>query len=129
MSDLTRWIDATLPTAAHRAAREQRRAAHAWRRINDKFETVTSVAFKNAAGTTLAAQSVRIEWDNRASLVSGAAGTAGRMNLNVFGVNNHPTRGTVDMKEGYRFVLNNDEYRCTEVIEQLGERQGIFVAI
>lgn len=129
MSDLITWMGATIPTAAQRTAKAQRRAAHTWRRLNDKEQPVTSVAFKNASGTILAAQTVRVEWDNRASMVSSAAGSSAKMNLVVYGIRNHPTLPTTDIKEGYRFVLNGDEYRCSEVIETLGERQGIFVAI
>lgn len=129
MSDLAAWMTGVLPTAGQRTAKAQRRAAHAYRRLNDKEQPVTSIAFKNGAGTVLAAQTVRVEWDNRASIVSSTAGAAGKMNLVVYGIRQHPTLATTDIKEGYRFVLNGDEYRCSEVIDTLGERQGIFVAI
>lgn len=129
MSDLLNWMQATLPTAAQRTAKAQRRAAHAWRRLHDKFEPVTSVAFKTAAGVTLAAQEVRIEVDNRASMSSSAAGSAPRMTLIVYGVRNHATIADTIMEEGFRFILGSDEYRCIDVILTLGEIQGIFVAI
>jgi hypothetical protein len=120
MSDLINWISATAPTAAQRAAREDRRAAHADRRVNDKWEVTSTVAFKNAAGTTLAAQEVRIESDNSATPSESVAGGAPKRKVIVFAV-----AGT-DIKEGYRFVYQNDSYRCVDVIQQLGEVQGIF---
>lgn len=129
MSDLIAWKEASIPTAAQRTRKAQQRAADSYRRLNDKEQPMTSVAFKTAAGTILASQEVRLEWDNRASMVSSAAGSAAKMGLIVYGIRNHATRVTTDIKEGYRFVLNGDEYRCSEVIETLGERQGIFVAI
>lgn len=129
MSEYLNWMQINVPTAAQRTAKAQQRAAHTYRRLNDKEEPPTSVAFKNAAGTILAAQTVRVEWDNRATMVSSAAGAAAKMTLIVHGIRNHATLPTTDIKEGYRFVLNGDEYRCSEVIDTLGERQGIFVAI
>lgn len=118
-----------MPTAAQRTARAQRRAVHARRRINDKEPTVTSVVFKTAAGVALAAQEVRVELDDRSSLDFSAAGAAPRMAAVVYGIRQHATLADTDMKEGYRFVLGNDEYRITDIIDTQGERQGVAVAI
>lgn len=128
MFSLSDWIGGTQKTAAQRAAREQRRAAHANRRINDKWEVTTTVAFKNAAGTILAAQEVRIESDNSATPSESAAGVAPRRKVIVYGVRDHESLVDTDIREGYRFVYANDEYRCVDVILQLGEIQGIFEA-
>lgn len=128
MSDYLNWMQANAPTPAQRAAREQRRAVHALRRINDKWAVTTSVAFKTAAGATLAAQEVRVEVDNRSSQLSSAAGQAPRMQLIVYGIRDHATLPDCDMKEGYRFVLGTDEYRIEKVTDNPGERQGIAVA-
>lgn len=105
--------------------REQERAADAWQRINEK---PSSVAFRNVAGTILAAQTVRIEVDNRASDNISAAGAAPKMKAIVYGVRNHATLANTDIKEGYRFVYANDEYRCVDIILTLGEIQGVFEA-
>ncbi len=126
---MTIWIGATIPTAAQRTAKAQRRAAHTWRRLHDKFQPPTSVAFKNAAGTTLAAQTVRVEVDNTASPAESAAGVAPRRRVIVYGVRNHPTLTDTDIREGYRFVLDNDVLRCVDVIITLGEIQGIFESV
>jgi hypothetical protein len=87
------------------------------------------VAFKNAAGTTLAAQTVRVEVDNTASPAESAAGVAPRRRVIVYGVRNHPTLTDTDIREGYRFVLDNDVLRCVDVIITLGEIQGIFESV
>lgn len=104
---------------------EEQRAALAWRRIQDK---PSSIAFRNAAGTVLAAQTVRLESDNSATLAEGVAGSAPKRKIVVFGVRNHATVADTDIKEGYRFVLLGDEYRCVDIILTLGEIQGIFQA-
>lgn len=123
MLNLSDWISATQKTRAQRARREELRAAHALRRIHDKWEVTTTVVFKNAAGTLLAEQEVRIESDNSATPSESAAGVAPRRKVVVYGV------PETDIKEGYRFVYANDEYRCVDVIDTLGERQGVFEAI
>lgn len=128
MSELLTWMQTTMPTAAQRTARERRRAVHALRRINDKFTTVTSVTFKTAAGVTLAAQEVRLEYDNRSTPSESAAGQAPSMKLIVYGIRNHATLPDTVMEEGYRFVYLNDVYRIENVIETLGERQGVATA-
>ena len=112
-----------LPTPAETTAE---RAANAWRMINDN---PSSVAFKKPDGTVLAAQTVRLERDNRASLAQSAAGNAPRANLIVFGVLDHPSIADTDMDEGYRFNANGDAYRIIDVIRTLGEIQGVAEAI
>lgn len=129
MSDLSTWLSGTLPTPAQRTAKAQKRAAHAWRRLHDKFQPPTSVTFKTAAGATLAAQTVRVESDNTATASESAAGAAAKRKVIVFGIRNHATLTDTDIKEGYRFVLDNDEYRCVDTIITLGEIQGIFESV
>lgn len=129
MLNLSDWMNATQKTQAQRAMREALRAAHAARRIADKFEELTEVAFKNAAGTLLDAQEVRIESDNSATPAESAAGAAPKRKVIVYGIRDHATLPDTDIKEGYRFVYNGDEYRCVDVIDTLGERQGVFEAV
>lgn len=125
MLDLSSWSSGTLKSAQARTLQAQRRAANAWKRINDK---PTSVAFKTAAGVTLAAQTVRIEVDNRADTAESDAGQTPRMNVIVYGIRGHATLTDTDIAEGYRFVLNGDEYTIKDVILQIGEIQGVGVA-
>lgn len=126
MIDLSGWIAATQKTQAQRAERERVRAAHAHRRINDKWEVTTTVVFKTSLGVILAAQEVRIESDNSASPSESAAGATPKRKVIVYGVRDHATLPDIDIKEGYRFILNSDEYRCVDTIVTLGEIQGIF---
>jgi hypothetical protein len=102
------------------------RASLAWARIQDK---PTSVAFRPPTGAALAAQTVRVEVDNRQSMVASASGVAPRMQAVVFGVRGHPTVADTIIAEGYRFVLGNDEYRVDDIILTIGEVQGIASAI
>lgn len=126
MITYSNWLSGTLVTAGERTLREQERAADAWQRINEK---PTSVAFRNVAGTILAAQTVRIEVDNRASDNISAAGAAPKMHVIVYGIRNHATLANTDIKEGYRFVYANDEYRVIDIILTTGEIQGIAEAV
>lgn len=127
--DLLAWMQGTLPTAAQRTAKAKRRAAHAWRRIHDKEEPPTSITLRTAAGVDRAAQTVRIEVDNRASVIGSAAGSVPKMGLIVYGVRNHATLADTIMAEGDRFVLNGDSYRIEDVIDNPGDRQGTAVKI
>lgn len=117
MVDLGLWLYDTDAIPA------QNRAAAAWNRINDK---PSSVAFKNAAGTIQAAQTVRIEYDNSASQSEDVSGQTAVRKLIVFGVRGHGTITNTDIREGYRFVYDGDEYKCVSTILTIGEIQGIF---
>jgi hypothetical protein len=117
--NLSAWLTDTAPIS------ETERAALAWRRINDK---PTSVAFKTAAGTTLSAQTVRLESDSNASQATSAAGLAPMRRVVVFGIRNHATVADTDMAEGYRFVYGSDQYRIVDIILTLGEVQGLAEA-
>lgn len=148
MVDMAAWLAAGTPI------RESERAALAWRRIQHK---PTQVTFRTPAGVTLSAQTVRLEYDTAAALQESAAGRVPRMPLIIFGVRNYGGHGmttieagmplglllaltyaedalggtgvTTDMEEGYRFVHNQDEYQIRDVIETIGERQALAVAI
>jgi len=119
------WLGAEGDLAALPTATEAERAALAYARILDK---PTSVTFKTPAGATLAAQTVRLESDSRATLAESEAGAAPRRKLIVFGVSGHDTVADTNMAEGYRFVSGNDEYVVRDIIETLGEIQGVAEA-
>lgn len=125
MLNLSNWLSGTHSTGSQRSAREQKRAAQAWRRINEKG---TSVSFRTPTGATVGAQLVRIESDNTATASESAAGATAKRKVIVFGVRNHAVVADTDIKEGYRFVLLNDEYKCVDTILTLGEIQGVFEA-
>jgi hypothetical protein len=120
------WLGASSSLDTSPANDATERAALAWRRIQHK---PSSVAFRTNAGATIAAQTVRVEYDNVASPSTGNAGNAGRRGMVVFGIRGHATLADTDIKDGYRFSLGNDEFRCTAVIDTIGERQGLFEAV
>ncbi len=125
MPSINAWLAAGGDLAALPTETEAQRAARAWRRIGDK---PTSVTFKKPNGTTLAAQTVRLESDNSASLAESEAGAAPRRKLIIFGVRNHATVTDTDIAEGYRFISGNDLYRVVDIITTLGEVQGVAEA-
>lgn len=114
-----------IPTSPIYAKRIQMRAEDAVRRISEK---PTTVVFKRANGTTLPAQVVRLEWDNRSATLASVAGAGPRMNLVIYGIRGHASLADTDMKEGYRFNFAGDAYRIEDIILQSGEVQGIAVA-
>jgi hypothetical protein len=123
MVTLPNWISGILKRPREREIIEQTRASQAWRRISMK---PLSVVFRTPTGTRLAAQLVRVESDNTATPSESTAGSAPKRKVIIYGVINHPTVPDVDMKEGYIFVYHNDEYRCVDIIQTLGEIQGIW---
>ena len=117
-----------IPTSPIQAKRITQRAQDAARRISEK---PTSVVFKAGAGATAPArpaQVVRLEVDNRATIMTSTAGSAPRMGLIVYGVRGHPSIPDTDMKEHYAFKYAGDDYTIVDIILQLGEIQGIATA-
>jgi len=125
MVNLSAWLGDAGNLAATPTATEEQRAAVAWRRINDK---PSSVAFRTPAGSTLSAQTVRIEPDSSAGMATSESGAGQVRKAVVFGVRNHATQSDTVMDDGYRFVLDGDEYRCVGILKTLGEIQGYFEA-
>lgn len=102
------------------------RAALAWRRIQDKK---TDVAFRTPAGSTLAAQSVRVESDSGNSMSSSTAGNAGVRRIVIFGIKGHATLSDTVVAEGYRCVIAGDEYRVQSIVLTIGEVQAFAEAM
>jgi hypothetical protein len=126
MLTYSNWLTGTITPAQERTLREQERAADAWRRIGEKPQSIT---LRTAAGTDRAAQTVRLEVDNRASESSSAAGAAPKMHVIVYGIRNHATLANTAMAEGDRFNYAGDAYRIVDIILQTGEVQGVGEAI
>ncbi len=126
MPTMNAYFDNAGHLAATPTVTEASRAALAYRRILDK---PSSVAFKQPDGTVLDAQIVRLESDNTSTPAMSDAGTAATRKLIVFGIQNHATLDDTDMQEGYRFVLDGQEYRIQDVIATLGELQGVAEAV
>jgi len=89
----------------------------------------TSIVLIRDKSTTLAAQTVRIEWANtqgNIQMPQGPAGTAHIRRLVIFGVKDHPdsTIADTDIQVGDRFRLNDENYRVTNVAEYPGGVQA-----
>jgi hypothetical protein len=93
------------------------RAIDIWRSIQGAPFVVT---FKTPTGT-LAAQTIRIAYDDSATEPASAAGLGAVRPLLLFGVRDHPSQSDTNMKEGYRFVYLNREYTVLDVIVLPGE--------
>lgn len=113
-----------------------RRAQRAWKRIGRLPTPVVFLRPRIVLGdgsvtpeSALPVQTVRIESDNRASVTAGEAGSAPTRKVIVYGIQDHPSQPDTDMEEGYTFSLENDLYRCIDVLSLPGERQGIFEAV
>lgn len=83
------------------------------------------------AGTTpataLAAQTVRVNTDSRATVTTGDAGIAPKRGVMIFGVVGHPDPSVEDndLAEGYTFVFEGASYRINEVYSVPGGLQAI----
>lgn len=77
--------------------------------------------------TTLAAQTVRVVSDNRATVVEGVAGVAPTRAVVIYGVKGHPSEDVADtdIKEGYTFKIDGDTYRVTEITDVPGGVQAL----
>lgn len=125
MVDLSAWITGIVDTPRVRTLTEHRRAAEAWRRIQEK---PLMVIFKNSSGVKLPGQAVRVESDNTATPSMSTVGTAPKRKVVIYGIRNHPTLPNTDIKENYVFVYEGDQYRCIDIIVTLGEIQSIWEA-
>lgn len=129
------WLGTTPGIIGTPTDNEATRAAAAWRRIQDKPSSVAFIrpAVVTPTGTTpettLTSQDVRIEQDNTATPTESPTGIAARRKVIVFGVRNHATIADTDMKQGYRFRYEDENYRVNDIILQLGEIQGVCEAI
>ena len=123
MVDIGIWLGSGGGGPAGQAAT---RAALAARRIADK---PTSVAFRTPSGSTLSAQSVRVENDSTASPTMSTAGKSAARRVVVFGIRGHATESDTDVAEGYRFILAGDEFRVQAIVLTLGEVQAMCEAV
>ena len=112
------------------------RAQRVWRKIQRKPSSVVftrpQVTLKTGVTpeATLAAQTVRVVADNRASLDAGAAGATPRRAVIIYGVKGHPDSAVVntDIAEGYMATIDGKRYRVTQVWAVPGGIQAQAVA-
>jgi len=125
MVELQSWTTGIVDSPRHRVINEQKRAAQAWHRIQEK---PMSVVFKTSSNQKLPGQVVRVESDNTATPSMSTAGTAPKRKVIVYGIRNHATLPNTDIQENYVFVFDGDQYRCIDIIITLGEIQSIWEA-
>lgn len=102
------------------------RAVRAWNRIRDREALVTI----KRGGSTVAAQTVRIEPDTASNEVSGdGGGSSSRQMATVFGVKDHPTVSDTDIQRGDQFAYNAAIYRVVSVVYPPGEVQARCEAV
>ncbi len=123
MVDIGAWLSTGGGGPAGQAAT---RAALAWRRIQDK---PSSIQFRTPAGSTLSAQTLRVENDSTASPTMSTAGKSAARRVVVFGVRGHATEADTDVAEGYRFILAGDEFRVQAIVLTIGEVQAMCEAV
>lgn len=100
------------------------RAERAWIKIQRKPESVIftppAINLKTGAtpATPLPAQVVRINSDNRATVIGGASGLAPKRAVIVYGVVGHPDPAVTDndIKVGYAFSYAGETYRVVDII-------------
>lgn len=121
--DISSWLSTGGGGPAGQAAT---RAALAWRRIQDK---PSSIQFRTPAGSTLSAQTLRVENDSTASPTMSTAGKSAARRVVVFGIRNHSSLSDTDIKPGYRFTLWDEEFRVQAIVLTIGEVQAMCEAV
>ncbi len=104
----------------HSAPSAAQRAVDALRRINDRPSSI--VLYRNE--TPLAAQTVRIEFDDSVLQKMDSPGVASEREIVVFGIKDHATVADTDIQVKDLFTLNNQDYEVRDVIELPGEVQA-----
>jgi hypothetical protein len=99
----------------------QVRAAAAWRRIQEKASSVAILR----GSTPLAAQTVRLEFDNTVTeTAAGGAGRASIRKVTLFGIRDHATEANTNVQRGDAFSINGVQYRVVDVVYTIGEVQA-----
>jgi hypothetical protein len=96
-------------------SQETIRAQVQWARILDK---PTSIRFLRN-GTRMAAQTVRIEFDDTFSNTESEAGNSTLRRVLLFGVEGHPTIPDLDVNLWDTFVIDQSEYTVVSVNDLL----------
>lgn len=116
---------------------EATRAERIWLKILRKPASIAftkpKVTLKTGAttDTLLAAQTVRIAYNNPVTLIEGESGTAPQVGAIVYGVQGHPDESVedTDMAEGYTFTHEGNRFRISDVIPVPGGLQAICIAL
>lgn len=101
------------------------RAVDAWSRIQGDTSSIVIVR----DGTSLAAQTVRVEFSGTGEEQMNATGRSGHQRCVIFGVKNHPSVTDTNIQARDRFVINKVQYEVISVITPPGEVQAFCEAI
>jgi hypothetical protein len=100
------------------------RAICAWNRIGR--DSTSLELYRDATGTTLDAQTVRVEMSELKNMPGSEPNLArgATRDVVVFGVVNHPTQDDTDIHAGDRFLYEGDEFVVRDVNVLPGEVQA-----
>lgn len=115
MPDFTGWLGVTAGTID-----AERRASHAWHRINRKPTEITLAR----GNTDIAAQIVRIEYNSDVSDSRGEVGVSSKIILTIFGVKDHATVADANIQRGDRLTHNGHQFKVIDVVENPGDIQA-----
>lgn len=109
------------------------RAERVWIKIQRKPASIAFTKPKvvtktgTTAATALAAQTVRVVADNRATPVEGVAGAAPQRHVVIYGVRDHPDPliQNSDIQEGYEAMIDGKHYRVVDVLKVPGGIQAL----
>lgn len=96
------------------------RAVRCWMRIQDRASSIVI----DRDGSTLSAQTVRIEYGEQADPHRSDVAGAGVRDVWVIGVANHPSVADTNIRARDRFALNYETYVVVDVISVPGEVQA-----
>lgn len=106
---------------------DEARAAAAWSRIQEK---PSSVVIVRGTSTTLAAQTVRLEYSgNQPAEPSGGAGMSSKQTVILFGIRGHETEADTNVQRGDRFAVSGVQYRVVAMVQTIGEVQATCEAM
>ena len=123
MPDFDAWLG-TVPTYLKPQANI--RAAAAWKRIQDKPETVA--VWRNDDFDHN--ETVRLEWDNATNTMANTENAVTAITrVIVFGIRNHATLPNTDIVEGDEVYLGGEAYQVKDVLLTIGELQARCVRL
>lgn len=121
MPNMNNWAGSNRLSAVDTA----RRAVLCWQRIADKPTSVTFYDPDTQAAITAGAQVVRLEYEDKGNLQTNMTdGQSPKRMLTILGVRSHPVQTDTDVKEGYRFKVDNLTYKVVDVLAVPGEVQA-----
>lgn len=121
MATLTSWLS----SGSHSILSAEDRAALAWRRINHRPTEITIRRGNGSSAEVLDEQTVRVEWDNAASINDGINTTRGTQRVVIFGIRDHAKLPDTDIRRGDQFSLNGVRYDVLSIMTPPGEVQAV----